>query len=135
MMIDIDRFKLYNDTYGHGEGDNCLKSIARILSISIIRDADFVTRYGGEEFTIVLPYTDENGACIIAEKLLENIRNYNIPHNKSDIADYVTISIGIVTGKVKHSQKGNDYIKKADEMLYISKQRGRNKYTHGFLEF
>jgi diguanylate cyclase (GGDEF)-like protein len=128
MMIDIDHFKPYNDTYGHSEGDKCLKIVAEIIAKSITRETDFVARYGGEEFTVVLPYTDEDGARVIAEKLLDNIRNAKVPHSKSDVADYVTISIGVATGKVDYFQSGSDYIKKADEMLYMSKQNGRNKY-------
>jgi diguanylate cyclase (GGDEF)-like protein len=128
MMIDIDWFKRYNDTYGHREGDSCLKAVTEIISKTLSRDSDFVARYGGEEFTIVLPNTDRAGACIIAEKLLENIRNAKIPHSKSDIAEHVTISIGVTTGKASHTQNGNDYIKKADEMLYKSKQGGRNRF-------
>lgn len=128
MMIDIDLFKKYNDTYGHTEGDNCLKIIAEILTKSV-RATDFVARYGGEEFTVVLPNTDENGACVAANKILENIRKRSIPHETSDVADYVTVSIGIVSSKVLHGQKGSDFIKRADEMLYKSKQNGRNRYS------
>jgi diguanylate cyclase (GGDEF)-like protein len=128
MMIDIDYFKQYNDAYGHGNGDDCLKIVAGILSESLARDADFIARYGGEEFTVVLPNTDENGAHVIAQKLLENVRKAKIPHCKSDIANHVTVSIGVTTGIVKHSQTGNDYIKRADEMLYMSKQNGRDRY-------
>jgi diguanylate cyclase (GGDEF)-like protein len=129
MMIDIDHFKRYNDTYGHSEGDNCLRIIAGTLSKSITRDTDFVARYGGEEFVIVLPHTDEDGACKIAEKLLENIRDCNIPHTNSDVADCVTISIGVTTGKAIYTQSSDDYVKRADEMLYKSKQSGRNRST------
>jgi len=130
MMIDIDNFKKYNDTYGHSEGDKCLKTVATTLSESIPRADDFVARYGGEEFTIVLPNTDENGARLMADKLLERIRSKNIPHESSDITSYVTFSIGVATGRVEHSQSGEDYIKMADEMLYQSKQSGRNRYSH-----
>jgi diguanylate cyclase (GGDEF)-like protein/PAS domain S-box-containing protein len=133
LMIDIDFFKKYNDTYGHSEGDNCLKIIAETLFKSITRTDDFVTRYGGEEFAVILPNTDENGARLIAEKLLQNVQYCNIPHEKSDVANCVTISIGVTSGKPKHTQNAKDYIKRADEMLYISKQEGRNRYTYGDL--
>lgn len=129
FMVDIDYFKKYNDTYGHNEGDVCLKSIAETLSNSLSRATDFVARYGGEEFAVVLPNTDENGARIIAEKLLENVRNRNIPHEKSEVADYVTVSIGVATGTVNHKQCGAECMKRADEMLYLSKQNGRNQYS------
>ena len=129
MMIDVDFFKNYNDTYGHDKGDNCLKIIAQALAQGLSRADDFVARYGGEEFVIVLPNTDENGARSIAAKLLENIRQCNLPHEKSDAGNSVTISIGITTGNVKYMQCGSDYVKQADKMLYISKQSGRNRYT------
>ena len=133
MMIDIDFFKRYNDTYGHSGGDICMKIVAETLSKSITRADDFVARYGGEEFVVVLPNTDEYGACLIAEKLLQSIRDRNIPHEKNDAANCVTISIGVTTGKTEYTQNAEDYIKRADEMLYISKQDGRNRYTFGSL--
>jgi diguanylate cyclase (GGDEF)-like protein len=129
LMIDIDFFKRYNDTYGHLEGDKCLKIVAQTISQSTTRADDFVVRYGGEEFVMTLPNTDEQGARLIAEKLLNNIRKCNIPHGQNDAADCVTISIGVTTGKVLHTHSADDYIKKADELLYKSKQAGRNRYS------
>jgi diguanylate cyclase (GGDEF)-like protein/PAS domain S-box-containing protein len=129
MMVDIDRFKRYNDTYGHREGDNCLITVAETLVNCVMRADDFVARYGGEEFAVVLPNTDENGARQIAEKLLESVRNCKIPHENNDALDYVTISIGVTTGCIDQSTNGDDFIKRADEMLYESKQSGRNKYS------
>jgi len=128
LMIDIDFFKRYNDTYGHVEGDKCLKIVAQTLSQSITRVDDFVARYGGEEFVLVLPNTDGHGARLIAEKLLENIRNCNIPHEQNDAANCLTISIGATTGKAAHTYSTDDFVRKADEMLYKSKQNGRNRY-------
>jgi len=128
LLIDIDFFKLYNDTYGHVEGDNCLKIVAQTLFNSITRADDFAARYGGEEFVVVLPNTDERGARHIAEKLLDNIRNCNIPHEKNDAAKCLTISIGVTTGKVQHTHNTDNFVKKADEMLYKSKHNGRNRY-------
>jgi len=132
LMIDIDYFKKYNDAYGHDAGDNCLKTVASILAECIIREEDFIARYGGEEFTVILPNTDKSGAQVIAEKLLKKVRECNIPHKASDVADYVTISIGGTTDIVNHLKHGNDFIKVADEALYKSKKEGRNRYT--FLE-
>jgi diguanylate cyclase (GGDEF)-like protein len=128
LMIDIDFFKRYNDSYGHLEGDKCLKIVAETLSNSITRADDFVVRYGGEEFALVLPNTDEHGARLIAEKALDNIRKRNITHEQNDAADCLTISIGATTGKVEHTHSADDFVKKADEMLYKSKQNGRNRY-------
>ena len=129
MMVDIDLFKRYNDTYGHKEGDNCLKIVAETICKTATRTGDFVVRYGGEEFSVILPNTDEAGARTIAERLLKNIRNCNIPHKASYVAECVTISIGAATGKVEPFQNPDDYIKLADKMLYESKQNGRNRYT------
>ena len=129
MMIDIDFFKKYNDTYGHSKGDDCLKIVAETLMQGIKRADDFIARYGGEEFAVVMPNTGEKGAESIANELLESIRSCNIPHKKSDIADHVTISIGVTTGNVDHTQTPDDYVKQADEMLYKSKQDGRNRIT------
>jgi len=129
MMMDVDNFKKYNDTYGHAMGDVCLKAIAEALAASVTRTDDFVARYGGEEFTAVLPNTDEAGARKIAYAILENVRAKNIPHEKNE-AGIVTISIGLTTGHVKFPQKSDDYIKRADEALYTSKQNGRDRYTY-----
>jgi diguanylate cyclase (GGDEF)-like protein len=128
LLIDIDFFKRYNDTYGHVEGDNSLKMVAQTLFNSITRADDFAARYGGEEFVVVLPNTDEQGVQTIAEKLLDNIRNCNIPHEQNDAASCLTISIGATTGKVLHTHKTGDFVKKADEMLYKAKHNGRNTY-------
>ena len=134
LMIDIDFFKQYNDTYGHIEGDNCLKIVAQTLFNSVTRADDYVARYGGEEFIVVLPHTGEQGAQHIAEKLLDNIRNCNIPHKHNDAADCLTISIGATTGKVLSTHNADDFVKKADEQLYKSKENGRNKYYFEKLE-
>jgi diguanylate cyclase (GGDEF)-like protein len=133
LMIDIDFFKRYNDTYGHVEGDKCLKTVAQTLSRCITRADDFVARYGGEEFIVVLPNTDEQGARMIAEKLLDNIHNLKMPHVENDAADYVTISIGGTTGKVLHTHNPDVFVKKADDMMYKSKQEGRNRFSFGLL--
>jgi len=129
MMIDIDHFKKYNDTYGHTKGDDCLKAIASTLESSMSRADDFVVRYGGEEFTIVLPNTEERGAHLMAGKLLNNVRNLAIPHETSDAASYITISIGVISGIVKHTHSADYWIGLADEMLYKSKREGRDRYN------
>jgi diguanylate cyclase (GGDEF)-like protein len=129
MMLDIDYFKKYNDTYGHKMGDTCLKAVAKTLSETARMD-DCVIRYGGEEFVILLPNTDETGVGITAERLLKSVRALGIPHKSSDIADNVTISIGATTVKVKLNHQYMDYIQRADEALYMSKNTGRDRYTH-----
>jgi diguanylate cyclase (GGDEF)-like protein len=130
LMLDVDFFKKYNDAYGHEQGDACLKEIARTLADGLARANDFAARYGGEEFIAVLPDADEAGARLIAEKLLENVRGLNLPHADSQVAPWVTVSIGVTSGRVSFGQSWEDYVKRADEALYMSKQNGRNRYTY-----
>ncbi|MCL2079267.1 MAG: diguanylate cyclase [Oscillospiraceae bacterium] len=134
MMIDVDNFKKYNDTYGHSAGDECLIKVAEILNDSVNRIDDFVARYGGEEFVVVMPNTDRDGAVLIAEAMILNIKAANILHKASETADYVTFSIGITTGVVTQYHTPDTFIQKADDMLYKSKDDGRNRYTFGELE-
>lgn len=128
LMIDIDHFKRYNDTYGHQMGDDCLRIVARTLGDSVTRENDFVARYGSEEFIVVLPGANESGARKIAAKLLENIMSCKIPHENNETGDIVTVSIGATTGYVHYTQTAEDYIKRADQALYLAKQAGRNQY-------
>jgi diguanylate cyclase (GGDEF)-like protein len=129
LIMDVDYFKKYNDTYGHVMGDECLRIIAKTLKHSATRTEDFVARYGGEEFAVVLPNTREDGAVKVANRMLEAVRNCKIPHESSAIADHVTISIGVTTGIAGYMQSVEEYINRADEMLYKSKHEGRNRYN------
>ena len=129
LMLDIDFFKRYNDTYGHDQGDICLKEVANAINTTIMRINDFTARYGGEEFVVILPSTDEKGACVVADKLLDKVRKLNIQHSGSTVAQYVTVSIGVTTGRVAYSQGWKEYLKRADEALYMSKKNGRNQST------
>jgi diguanylate cyclase (GGDEF)-like protein len=129
IMVDVDHFKYYNDMYGHEAGDVCLKTVATVLATNTVRSDDIAARYGGEEFAVILPNTDKEGACKIAQRMLEAVRELKIPHAASTVADYVTFSLGITTGMVDHMQSRDDFFRKADEALYVSKQTGRNKYT------
>jgi diguanylate cyclase (GGDEF)-like protein len=98
-MGDIDNFKLYNDTYGHGGGDECLKSVAKSIEKSLKRPGDFCARYGGEEFIIILPATDQSGAMKIAEEIRNNVYglNMNFPRKYFTGSALVTISLGVAT--------------------------------------
>jgi len=129
MMIDVDNFKKFNDTYGHALGDACLKIVAMAISGSLTRADDFAVRYGGEEFAVILPNTDEAGACRMAGVILENVKAKEIMHSKNG-PGVVTVSIGVTTGQVIHPQDGPEYIKRADRALYMSKMNGRNRYTY-----
>jgi diguanylate cyclase (GGDEF)-like protein len=127
VMIDIDQFKQYNDMYGHTSGDECLRKVAQTLAVAVNRPADFVARFGGEEFVCVLPQTDYEGACKVGQRLINMIRLLNIPHKASTVVDYVTISIGIATlvnPAFEHSIE--DVISAADRCLYQAKDSGRN---------
>ncbi|MCK7578782.1 MAG: diguanylate cyclase, partial [Chromatiales bacterium] len=97
LMIDIDQFKPYNDHYGHGAGDECLRQVAQALHQVLQRPMDLVARYGGEEFAAVLPETDEAGAEHLAQRLLEAVRALGIEHAYSDVAPQVSISVGVAT--------------------------------------
>ena len=131
LMIDIDFFKNYNDKYGYNAGDDCLRIIADALSKSVTRADDFVVRYGVEEFAVVLPNTNEDGARLLADNMLQAVRECGIPHERSDAADIVTVSIGVTTGTVQPKSRADNFIIRADELLYMSKQNGRNRSTYG----
>lgn len=129
IMLDIDFFKSFNDTYGHLKGDDCLKMVASTLKQTLKRPGDFPARYGGEEFAVVLPNTDELGAAIVGEELQASIERANIPHINSLCADRVTVSIGVVTRVSGQSDTPEDLILAADRALYRSKHGGRNRVS------
>ena len=127
LMLDIDHFKLYNDSYGHSAGDECLKKIAQAIEDSLTRPADLAARFGGEEFACVLPETTREGALLIAERVHNNLAKLAIPHEYSPLSHYVTISIGITTTIPDSSSSWENFINGADKMLYEAKKTGRNK--------
>jgi len=127
IMIDIDYFKLYNDTYGHLQGDECLKEVARVLSGAIQRPGDVVARYGGEEFIGLLPGIDINGAVHLAEKMRQNVSQLGMPHSASRAADHVTISAGAAMERLCRDKPPHDLVKAADDQLYRAKESGRNR--------
>ena len=127
IMLDVDFFKLYNDAYGHLQGDECLKMVAKVLKTTIKRATDIAARYGGEEFVVLLPDTDEIGAIKVAETLRANVEAMKMEHKDSRISDVVTVSIGVATFD-KHSLVApENLVQKADEALYEAKNSGRNK--------
>jgi diguanylate cyclase (GGDEF)-like protein/PAS domain S-box-containing protein len=130
LMVDADNFKKYNDTYGHPRGDNCLKQIAEAALDSVIRPADLVARFGGEEFVVVMPNTDNAGAMHIANLLCESVRNRQLPHTGNP-PGIVTISLGCATMIPKLGMQGTDLIEMADKALYQAKQSGRNQVSNG----
>ena len=128
ILCDIDYFKLYNDTYGHLMGDQCLQQVAQALQQVVRRPADLVARYGGEEFTIVLPRTDQQGAQQLARAISGKIHALNIAHQASPIGDTLTLSLGIASTVPTANQSPQTLINEADQALYRAKQQGRDRY-------
>ena len=126
VMLDIDYFKLFNDTYGHIAGDDCLRRVAGVLTATIQRTTDFVSRYGGEEFVLVLPATDEQGALTVAEKIRRGVAALAIPHEKSPLAGVVTVSIGVAAAVPTRDSGVGLLLAAADRALYQAKTAGRN---------
>ncbi|WP_320175126.1 diguanylate cyclase [Maridesulfovibrio sp.] len=127
LMLDIDCFKLYNDTYGHLAGDQCLTQVASVLNMSVGRSSDITARYGGEEFVVLLPNTETKGAQNVAETIQKGLKHAAIPHKASTVANTITLSIGIATIIPERSTSPNLLIKHADHSLYIGKNNGKNQ--------
>ena len=134
ILLDIDYFKLFNDYYGHVNGDKCLQQVAGALVAGTNRPADVTARYGGEEFACILPDTDSKSAVEIANKIRQRIISLAIPHKESSIADYVTASFGVVTILCAKEKTRTDIIEQAtkiveqaDKLLYRAKSSGRNR--------
>jgi len=126
LLIDADYFKRFNDEYGHLEGDRCLVMIAKALKDCTLRAHDLLARYGGEEFVAIVPAANQEGLAIVAERMMRVIRELNIPHQRSDIADMVTVSIGGACCQPGREQNRRDLLLAADEALYDVKHDGRN---------
>ena len=127
LMMDVDFFKAYNDNYGHLAGDQCLRSLGRLIDATIARPADLAARYGGEEFAAILPATDLAGARALAERLRAAVEGLGIPHAASAAADRVTISIGVVSLRCGTGLSLERIVEAADQELYRAKAAGRNR--------
>jgi diguanylate cyclase (GGDEF)-like protein len=130
LLIDVDFFKLFNDTYGHQAGDECLKKIAVKLQETCRRPGDAVARCGGEEFIAILPETDSTETAIMAEKMRKGIEDMEIPHEKTTVKTVkpvVTISVGYAAAAPKQDDDPAQLIKAVDEALYLAKKQGRNR--------
>lgn len=130
VLIDVDFFKQYNDTYGHVSGDEALQKIAMMLSHTIQSSTNLIARYGGEEFVAILPNKTAKESNLVAQNIMQAIRLANIKHSMSEISDRITISIGIVTRAKGEVSDIDTLMKKADMALYYSKNQGRNQATH-----
>ncbi|MDO6693974.1 diguanylate cyclase [Aliiglaciecola sp. 3_MG-2023] len=127
ILIDIDNFKLYNDTYGHIKGDECLRQVASTLRTVLKRPTDCLARYGGEEFAVVLPHTDARGVEHIANSMLSAIRALNLPHKLSSLSRVTISAGGICVSPQNLSQIA--LIQKADQNLYSAKDAGRDQFV------
>ncbi len=127
LLLDIDDFKAYNDTYGHARGDDCLRTVAQEIKNFLRRPSDLVARYGGEEFAVVLPDTPPEAADMLAEKIRAGIEALNIPHKAARAADHVTVSIGAAICPPDALLTKSQLIEAADAQLYMSKRAGRNR--------
>ncbi|HIK05298.1 MAG TPA: diguanylate cyclase [Trichormus sp. M33_DOE_039] len=128
ILLDVDKFKSYNDYYGHLGGDHCLIKIGQTLQQTVHRPADLVARYGGEEFSVLLPNTDLQGAIKVAQTIQQAIHAQAIPHAQSDIKDIVTLSLGITCVIPNCNIKPDTIIASADKALYNAKEQGRDRY-------
>ncbi len=127
LMLDVDHFKGYNDTYGHPAGDQVLIQIAALCEAQTGRSTDLTARYGGEEFVIVLSHTDAAGALQVAQSINKFVQSLAIPHASSATADVVTISIGVATAQPSGISNPATLIASADSALYAAKNNGRNR--------
>jgi diguanylate cyclase (GGDEF)-like protein/PAS domain S-box-containing protein len=130
LMLDVDLFKPYNDSYGHQRGDSCLKQIAESCMDVVSRPGDLVARFGGEEFVVTMPNTEGEGAMQVAEEICEALRSRRLPHNESPLG-IVTISIGCATLVPAFGKHAPDLIAIADHALYAAKHNGRNQVCLG----
>lgn len=128
LLVDVDRFKAFNDTYGHLAGDECLKKVGQCLRETALRESDLPARYGGEEFAILLPDTAGDAALTIANALRQRVRNLEISHKESEVGA-ITVSIGVAIASGEHETTPASLIASADAALYQSKRDGRNRVT------
>ncbi|AGX87998.1 GGDEF domain protein [Candidatus Symbiobacter mobilis CR] len=127
ILLDVDFFKLYNDHYGHQQGDECLRQVAQVLAEATKRPTDLAARYGGEEFACILPGTEPAGASKVAEQIRQGIAARALPHARSQVADCVTASLGVVSAAVGAPNTPDDLLRQADQALYQAKAQGRNR--------
>ncbi len=130
LMLDIDFFKDYNDNYGHPAGDRVLINVVNTIKSQLSRTTDVLTRYGGEEFAVILPDCGEEGGISVAQKLQKAIAELNMPHEKSAVADHITLSVGIATYLPGTICDANNLLETADTALYLAKNNGRNCIEH-----
>lgn len=131
VLCDVDYFKQYNDTYGHQVGDECLRSVAKALASVIKRPADLAARYGGEEFAVLLPQTDIAGAVRVAQMVQSRIKQLQLPHARSQVKPYVTVSFGVASLIPSAQSTPEQLLALADQALYQAKMDGRDRISMG----
>jgi len=127
IMIDIDFFKLYNDTYGHQAGDLCLRQVSQAIKNTIKRPKDLVARYGGEEFIVILSDINLDGTMMVAENIRSEIKALSIPHQTSKMSNYLTVSLGVSQSIPQLNSSASSLIVAADKALYLAKEKGRDQ--------
>nr|WP_243435251.1 MULTISPECIES: sensor domain-containing diguanylate cyclase [unclassified Pseudomonas] len=128
LMIDIDYFKLFNDSFGHVAGDACLQTVGKLLGECVRRPSDLVARYGGEEMGVIMPDTDSDGAAVVAQLILDRLKQANIAHTASPYGR-LSVSIGIATASGAQLERLQGLIEVADQALYDAKARGRDQFV------
>ncbi|MGB7892503.1 MAG: diguanylate cyclase, partial [Microcoleus sp.] len=129
ILFDVDKFKSYNDYYGHLAGDDCLIRIGQTLQKVVRRPTDLAARYGGEEFVLLLPNTDLEGGIKVAQNIQQEIHNLAIPHAQSDVKEIVTVSLGIASLIPTLEVQPDTLVAYADKALYDAKQQGRDRWS------
>jgi diguanylate cyclase (GGDEF)-like protein len=129
ILCDVDYFKPYNDSYGHQEGDDCLRAVAAAIASSVRRPSDLATRYGGEEFAVILPNTDRVGAIAVATRIRALIQSLEIPHRTSLVRPHVTLSFGVASQIPIATDTPEELLERADKALYEAKRDGRDRIS------
>jgi diguanylate cyclase (GGDEF)-like protein len=127
ILCDIDGFKAYNDTYGHGRGDETLRQVARIVALTFRRAGDLAARYGGEEFGVILPGVTARKALLYAERLRRNVWRQAIQHERAPSGSCISLSAGVASLDLTAHATAEDLLKAADDALYRAKSEGRNR--------
>lgn len=130
MMIDVDKFKQYNDAYGHPQGDRMLHAVGQTLRNTLNRSVDILCRYGGEEFVAILPGTDIDGAIIVAERMRRAIEEMAVPNINRGLVTQATVSIGVASTSPSVGDSVLELMERADQMLYQAKKQGRNQVQY-----
>lgn len=132
ILIDVDYFKRYNDSYGHQAGDDCLIQIAQTVQTAVAGSRDMVARYGGEEFAVILPEGSQERVYQVARQIQALVQDLAIPHRQSKVSSIVTLSLGIATLLPKSTFSVDELIAEADAAIYEAKARGRNRIVEGW---